>query len=175
VPVSVTNSHPARRLLDFTIEHEHWPNRPTMIIPSYLGRCGPYFSLAAMSHFFSNTGNEVTPGRCQSYCSAALAPLGWAGSRVARLLAMAARCAAAPAPLAGSQPSGAGSTAQVAEPLAMAARYAGRGSDSALCNLRRAADRARSSRGPVEIWPDPGIRRPPARGGHARGPRRAFP
>jgi len=62
-----------------------------------------------MPHFFSNTGNEVTLRRCQSYCSAALAPLageprpGWVGSRVARLLAMAARCAAAPAPLAGSQ------------------------------------------------------------------------
>ena len=103
---------------------------------------------ADISHFFLNTGNEVTLGRCQSYCSAGLAPLagesrlGWVGSRVARLLAVAARYAAAPAPLAGLQPSGAGSTGQVAEPLAMAARYAGRSSDSALCNLLRAADRS---------------------------------
>jgi hypothetical protein len=107
-----------------------------------------------MSLFFSNTGNEVTLGRCQSYCSAGLAPLAgesrpdWVGSRVARLLAMAARCAAAP--LAGLQPSGAGSTAQVAEPLAMAACYAGRSSDSALCNLPRAADRSLAK----ACWPE---------------------
>jgi hypothetical protein len=106
--------------------------------------------------FFLKHGDEVTLGRCQSYCSAGLAPLagesrlGWVGSRVARLLAMAARCAAAPAALAGSQPLGAGSTAQVAEPLAMAARYAGRSSDSALCNLPRAVDRSLAK----ACWPE---------------------
>src|SRR6516225_4215946 len=106
--------------------------------------------------FFLKHRNEVSLRRCQSYCSAARARLagearpGWVGSRVARLLAMAARCAAAPAPLAGSQPSGAGSTAQVAEPLAMAARYAGRSSDSALFNLPRAADRSLAK----ACWPE---------------------
>src|SRR5262249_59388856 len=109
-----------------------------------------------MSHFLLKHENEVTLRRCQSYCSAALAPLAgesrpdWVGSRVALLLAMAARCAAAPAPLAGLQRSGAGSTAQVAEPLAMAARYAGRSSDSALCNLPRAADRSLAK----ACWPE---------------------
>src|SRR6516162_2574879 len=46
--------------------------------------------------------------------------------------------------------SGAGSTAQVAEPLAMAAHYAGRSSDSALCNLPRAADRSLAK----ACWPE---------------------
>jgi len=109
-----------------------------------------------MCHFFLKHGNQVTLGRCQSYCSAGLAPLagesrlGWVSSRVARLLAMAARYAAAPAALAGSQPLGAGSTAQVAEPLAMAGRYAGRSSDSALCNLPRAVDRSLAK----ACWPE---------------------
>jgi hypothetical protein len=49
---------------------------------------------------------------------------------------------AARARLAGSRVAGVGSPPLVAEPLAMAAQYAGRSSDSALCNLRRAADRS---------------------------------
>jgi hypothetical protein len=71
-------------------------------------------------------------GRWQSHSGAACGGTsrqGWLGSRGARLLAMTAHCAAA------AQPWGAGSTALVAEPLAMALRYAGQSSDFLSCTL----------------------------------------
>src|SRR5262245_35823888 len=86
----------------------------------------------------------LTLGQCHRHRFAAPAP--FAGSPpagvglpalAARLIAMAARCAG----VAGSHPSEAGSPQRVAGlPAAMAARYAGRSSDSALCNLPQAAD-----------------------------------
>jgi hypothetical protein len=61
---------------------------------------------------------------------------------VARLIPMAARCAAPPGPTAGSQPVGAGSLVPMAQSLATEVWSAGRSSGSALCNLPRAVRRS---------------------------------
>ena len=61
---------------------------------------------------------------------------------VARLIPMAARCAAPPGPTAGSQPVAAGSLVPMAQSLATEVWSAGRSSGSTLCNLPRAVHRS---------------------------------
>ena len=118
---------------------------------------GPRFQLRVLARAGSSTLNvsgRVSWDRSLLFAEApslgggtgAIAELRAAGAEqpalVARLIPMAARCAAPPGPTAGSQPVGAGSLEPMAQSLATEVWSAGRSSGSALCNLPRAVRRS---------------------------------